>query len=351
MKNVCVLFGGKSSEYFVSCKSAYTIINSIPKDRYRVIPVGITQKGDWYLYEGDTALIPNAAWIDSAEKHPASFLTHSQYPGLTVFRGGKVEQIEIDVVFPVLHGKNGEDGTIQGLLDMLAIPYVGCGLLSSAVCMDKSYTKLIVEKLGIRQAPYFLLLEKDPPEEKERKIAEAAKAFGFPIFAKPCKAGSSCGVSKAKSLDELKEAVELAFEHDNKVLLEKAIFGREIECAVLDNGTLIPSRVGEIRATADFYSYDAKYAVATSVTDTNPDLRPGAVEEVQQAATRIFRILDCRGLSRIDFFLENETGEIVFNEINTLPGFTSISMYPMLMEEMGHPIEKLVEELIESAFQ
>lgn len=350
MKNVCVLFGGKSSEYFVSCKSAYTIINSIPKDRYRVIPVGITKEGDWYLYEGDRDRIPDATWVDSSEKHPASFLTHSAYPGLTVFRSGKAETVKIDVVFPVLHGKNGEDGTIQGLLDMLSIPYVGCGLLSSAVCMDKSYTKLIVEKLGIRQAPYFLLLEKDSAVEKERKILEAAEAFGFPIFAKPCKAGSSCGVSKAKNLEELKDAVQLAFEHDNKVLLEKAIFGREIECAVLDNGTLIPSRVGEIRATADFYSYNAKYADASSVTDTNPNLRPGAVEEVQEAAKRIFRILDCRGLSRIDFFLEDETGEIVFNEINTLPGFTNISMYPMLMGEIGFPLDKLVEELIESAF-
>ncbi|MBR7165609.1 MAG: D-alanine--D-alanine ligase [Clostridia bacterium] len=350
MKNVCVLFGGKSSEFFVSCKSAYTIINSISKDRYRVIPVGITQEGDWFLYEGETDLIPDAKWVNSTKKHPASFLTHSQFPGLTVFRDGQTEQIKIDVVFPVLHGKNGEDGTIQGLMDMLSIPYVGCGLLSSAVCMDKSYTKLIVEKLGIRQAPYYLLLEKDSPAERERKIQEAADAFGFPIFAKPCKAGSSCGVSKAKNLDELRDAVNLAFEHDDKVLLEKAIFGREIECAVLDNGTLIPSRVGEIRATADFYSYDAKYADASSVTDTDPDLRAGAVEEVQQAAMRIFRLLDCRGLSRIDFFLEHETGEIVFNEINTLPGFTGISMYPMLMKEVGFPLEKLVDELIESAF-
>lgn len=350
MKTICVLFGGKSSEFYVSCKSAYTIITHIPREKYKVLPVGITQQGDWYLYEGDIDLLPEAKWLESEEKCPASFLTNSRYPGLTVFRDTGMEQVAVDAVFPVLHGKNGEDGTIQGLLDMLEIPYVGCGLLSSAMSMDKSYTKIAVDTLGIRQAPYVLLTSRNTPAERAEKVTQAEKELGYPMFIKPCKAGSSCGVSKAKDRQELERALDEALRFDSKVLIEKAIVGRELECAVLDAEPLIASRVGEIVVTAEFYSYDAKYADATSRTDTEPELPEGVVERIQDAARRIFRVLDCRGLSRVDFFLEQETGDIVFNEINTLPGFTNISMYPMLMSKVGYPLPELVEKLIETAF-
>lgn len=350
VKTICVLFGGKSSEFYVSCNSAHTIITNIPQEKYKVIPVGITQQGDWYLYEGDISLLPEAKWLESEEKYPASFLTNSRYPGLTVFRNGGMEQITVDAVFPVLHGKNGEDGTIQGLLDMLEIPYVGCGLLSSAISMDKSYTKIAVDTLGIRQAPYVLLTSKNTPSERAEKVAQAEKELGYPMFIKPCKAGSSCGVSKAKSKQELEKALDEALKFDSKVLIEKAIVGRELECAILDAEQLVASKVGEIVVTAEFYSYDAKYADATSRTDTDPDLPAGVVECIQDAARRIFRVLDCRGLSRVDFFLEKETGDIVFNEINTLPGFTNISMYPMLMGKVGYSLPGLVEKLIETAF-
>lgn len=350
MKNICVLFGGKSSEFYVSCNSAFTIINNIPREKYKVIPVGITQEGDWYLFEDDIALLPDAKWLDSKKKFPAAFVTNAKYPGLTVFRNEAIEQIYVDAVFPVLHGKNGEDGTVQGLLDMLDIPYVGCGLLSSAMSMDKSYTKMAVNMLGIKQAPYVLLTNKNTVEEKSRKMDQAEEELGYPMFIKPCKAGSSCGVSKAKNREDLENAVVEALKFDSKVLIEKAIVGRELECAVLDAEKLIPSRVGEIVVTAEFYSYDAKYADATSRTDTNPDLPEEVVERIQDAACRIFRVLDCRGLSRVDFFLEKETGDVVFNEINTLPGFTNISMYPMLMGKVGYPLPELVEKLIETAF-
>ena len=349
MKNICVLFGGKSSEFFVSCNSAYTIIKNIPTDNYNSILVGITQEGDWYLYEDDVELLPGAKWLQSEKKYPAAFLTNSAFPGLTVFRDGMMEQLPVDAVLPVLHGKNGEDGTVQGLLDMLEIPDVGCGLLSSAMSMDKSYTKMAVDMLNIRQAPYVLLTKKDSAEKQLDHMKKAERELGYPLFVKPCKAGSSCGVSKAKDFADLKKAVAEALKFDSKVLIEKAIIGREVECAVLDIGKLIPSRVGEIKVTAEFYSYDAKYADATSRTDTNPDLPEGAVERIQEAACRIFRVLDCRSLSRVDFFLEEETGDIVFNEINTFPGFTSISMYPMLMNDVGYPLPKLVETIIETA--
>ena len=349
-KNICVLFGGKSSEFYVSCNSARIIITNIPTERYNVIPVGITQEGDWYFYNDRIDLLSDAKWLNSEKKYPAAFVTNSKFPGLTVFRDGNTEHIFVDAVFPVLHGKNGEDGTVQGLLDMLDIPYVGCGLLSSAISMDKSYTKMVVNTLGIKQAPYVLLTSKNTAYEQAAKMEQAEKELGFPMFVKPCKAGSSCGVSKAKDKEGLKQAVEEALKFDSKVLIEKAIIGRELECAVLDAEELIPSRVGEIVVTAEFYSYDAKYADATSRTDTDPDLLEGTVERIQDAACRIFRVLDCRGLSRVDFFLEKDTGDIVFNEINTLPGFTNISMYPMLMGKVGYPLPELVETLIETAF-
>ncbi|WP_455438285.1 D-alanine--D-alanine ligase family protein [Hungatella hathewayi] len=350
MKNICILFGGKSSEFYVSCNSAYTIIKSIPCEKYNSILVGITQEGDWYLYEDDINLLPKAKWVGAEKKCPAAFVTNSAFPGLTVFRGDNIEQITIDAVFPVLHGKYGEDGTLQGLLDMLYIPYVGCGLLSSAMSMDKSYTKIIVNMLGIKQAPYVLLTKKNTAEEQNIKVNQAEKKLGYPLFVKPCKAGSSCGVSKVKTKEELRKAVVEALKFDSKVIIEKAIEGRELECAILDGEKLIPSRVGEIKVTADFYSYDAKYSDTTSIADPNPDLPSGVLERIQDAACRIFRELECRGLSRVDFFLENETGEIIFNEINTLPGFTNISMYPMLMNDVGYPLPKLVGTLIETAF-
>ncbi len=350
MKNVCVLFGGKSSEYFVSCKSAMTIIRNISREKYNVTLVGITRQGDWYLYEDDLELLPGGKWEESEKKAPAAFLTHSAFPGLTVFRAGRTQQVAVDVVFPVLHGKNGEDGTVQGLLDMMEVPYVGCGLVSSAMAMDKSYTKIAVDALGIRQAEYVLLTKKHDAAKQAALMERAAVSFGFPLFVKPCNAGSSCGVSKARDMQGLRDAVVEALKFDGKVLIEKAIVGRELECAVLDAETLIPSGVGEVLATADFYSYDAKYADATSRTDTNPVLPEGVKEKLQECACRIFRVLDCHSLSRVDFFLENGTNEIVFNEINTLPGFTNISMYPMLMAEVGYPLPQLVEKLIETAY-
>ncbi|MGI6508643.1 MAG: D-alanine--D-alanine ligase family protein [Saccharofermentanales bacterium] len=349
-KNICVLFGGKSSEFYVSCNSARTIITNIPTEKYNVIPVGITQEGDWYYYEDSIDLLPEAKWLDSEKKYPAAFLTNAKFPGLTVFRGEKTEQIAVDAVFPVLHGKNGEDGTVQGLLDMLEIPYVGCGLLSSAISMDKSYTKMAVNTLAIKQAPYVLLTSKQTAEKRIANMDKAEKELGYPMFVKPCRAGSSCGVSKAKDRAGLEKAIEEALKFDSKVLVEKAIVGRELECAVLDAEELVPSRVGEIVVTAEFYSYDAKYADATSRTDTDPDLPDGVVERIQDAACRIFRMLDCRSLSRVDFFLEESTGDVVFNEINTLPGFTNISMYPMLMGKVGYPLPELVDKLIETAF-
>ena len=255
--------------------------------------------------------------------------------------------IRIDVVFPVLHGLWGEDGTIQGIFELAKIPYVGCGVLASSVSMDKVYTKQIVDHTGVRQAAYELVIRKEL-EKMDEVVARIEKRFAYPVFIKPSNAGSSRGVSKASDREELIAGLKEAAHHDRKILVEETIVGREIECAVFGNGTepVIASGVGEILAAADFYDFDAKYYNAESRTVVNPELPGDATERVRQAARRIFKAVDGYGLSRVDFFVTKD-GEVIFNEINTMPGFTAISMYPMLFEAAGIPKPEMVTKLIE----
>lgn len=258
------------------------------------------------------------------------------------------ERVKIDVVFPVLHGMYGEDGTIQGLFEIAGIPYVGCGVLASAAAMDKFYTKLIVDTLNIRQAKYVPVL-KNQLTDMDEVVGRVEAELDYPVFVKPSKAGSSKGVSKAEDREGLISALNIAAEHDYKIpRVEETIFGRELECAVLGHDkTARASGVGEILAAADFYDFDAKYYSGESKTVIGPELPLGVEDEIRKDAVSIFNALDGFGLSRVDFFLENETNEVVFNEINTLPGFTSISMYPMLWDAKGYDIRKLVDTLIE----
>lgn len=255
----------------------------------------------------------------------------------------------MDVIFPALHGLYGEDGTIQGIFELSKIPYVGCGVLASAVSMDKLYTKIIVDTLHIRQAAYVPVLKRDL-EDMESVLSKVEEKLSYPVFVKPSNAGSSQGVSKAHDRKELKEALELAVQHDRKILVEETIIGREIECAVLGGKEVKASGVGEILAAADFYDYEAKYNNPESRTVISPELPEGVEEKVRDAAKAIFIAVDGAGLSRVDFFVEQGTNEVVFNEINTLPGFTSISMYPMLWAAAGIDTKKLVETLIETAY-
>ena len=261
-----------------------------------------------------------------------------------------MEKLAIDVVFPVLHGLYGEDGTIQGLFEMAGIPYVGCGVIASAVGMDKWYTKQVVDTTGIRQAR-FVPVYRDELKEMDKVIDKIEKAYPYPYFVKPSNAGSSKGVSKAADREGLKKALLLAAEHDRKILVEETIVGRELECAVLGDFDVKASGVGEILAAAEFYDFDAKYNNAESKTVLSPELPEGKTEEIREAAVKIFKALDGYGLSRVDFFLENDTNEIVFNEINTLPGFTAISMYPMLWKEQGLDKKALIDELINLALR
>lgn len=346
-KNIVVLFGGNSSEHDVSCVSAQTVIKNIDIDTYDVILVGITKEGKWVFVDSIDA-IADGTWRES--KVGAAISPDTTKKELLLFKDGTYESRKIDVVFPVLHGLNGEDGTVQGLLELAKIPYVGCGVLASAVSMDKVYTKAIVEKLGIRQAA-FVDVRLEMLDDMEEAIMEIEDQLDYPVFVKPSCAGSSQGVSKAHNKEELEAALKLAAQHDRKILVEETIVGREIECAVLGGRDVKASGVGEILAAAEFYDFDAKYNNAESRTVVDPDLPADVVEEVRDAAVKIFKAVDGFGLSRVDFFVTKKGNKVVFNEINTLPGFTAISMYPMLWKARGIETDKLVNQLIELAYE
>lgn len=354
--NIAVIFGGQSSEHSVSCLSVQTVAKAINKDKYDITYIGITQDGEWLLADSLEA-IADGSFKDSQVHAIISPDAVKQEMILSGPDG--VSTKKIDVIFPVLHGMYGEDGTIQGLFQMSHIPYVGCGVLASAAAMDKVYTKIIVDTLGLKQAEYVLVRAADVIAGRTKEQADRVeKELSYPVFIKPSKAGSSLGVSKAHNRSELIEGLILAAKHDTKILVERCITGREIECAALGSATDVKvSGVGEILSAAEFYDFDAKYNFdgkyddAESKTILSPELPAGKTEEIRKAAGRIFAAVDGYGLSRIDFFLEKDTNDVIFNEINTLPGFTSISMYPMLWQKAGMNIEELVEELIQLAFK
>ena len=346
-KTVVVLFGGQSSEHEVSRVSASTIISNMDQEKYYIIPVGITKDGRWMIYNGPVENIKNGEWEKFGT--PAVLSPDASQKGLLKIVGNKVKVIPVDVVFPVLHGLYGEDGTVQGLLELARIPYVGCGLVASAVSMDKGYTKIIAKNARINQADYVIVMKEDI--NKKSVLNKIEKKLGFPCFIKPANAGSSVGITKAHNREEALEGLKLAVEHDKKVIVERNINGREVECAVLGSGKgTKASGVGEILAAAEFYDYDAKYNNAESRTVIPADLDEKTVEEIRKTAIKVFNAVSGEGLARVDFFVENETGKVIFNELNTLPGFTSISMYPKLWEEAGKPITELIDELLEMAF-
>lgn len=346
-KTVAVLFGGQSSEHEVSCISATTIISNINKEKYEVRMIGITKDGRWLKVDKVEDIV-SGEWKNS--KVTAVISPDTEQRGILYTEDGRHTNEKIDVIFPAMHGLYGEDGTIQGLFELSHIPYVGCGVLASAVSMDKLYTKIIVDTLHIRQAQYVPVL-KNQLSDMDGVVARVEEKLSYPVFVKPSNAGSSQGVSKAHNRSELVAALELAVKHDRKILVEETIIGREIECAVLGGKEVKASGVGEILAASDFYDYEAKYNNPESKTVISPELPEGVTEQVRQAAVEIFTAVDGFGLSRVDFFVEKDTNEVVFNEINTLPGFTSISMYPMLWAKQGIEKSQLIETLIEMAYE
>lgn len=350
-KRMAVIFGGKSSEHEVSRVSASYIISVIPQDEYEIVTIGITKSGRWLLYSGETAAIADGSW----EKHPdnkTAFIAPApSISGMVVKDGDRCEIVPIDVIFPVLHGKNGEDGTIQGLFEMSGIPYVGCGVLASAACMDKAVTNILLEKFGIDQAAFTWFYAYEYQKSPESILAKIeAELKSYPLFVKPANAGSSVGVSKAHDRSELINAIELAVKEDSKIVIEENITGYEVECAVMGNEEPFASVPGQIAPASEFYDYDAKYNNAASELFIPARINADLQKRVQEIAVKAYRLIGCSGLSRVDFFV-TEDGRVLLNEINTLPGFTSISMYPKLMQASGYEGTALIKALIKSAFE
>lgn len=353
-KHLLVLFGGCSSEHEVSCRSAVTVIKAVDSTKYELLLVGITKEGRWLKVDG-VREIEEDRWQQG--KTAAILSPDACRRGVWLMEEGGAVLQPVELAFPVLHGAGGEDGAIQGLLELAQIPYVGCGILASAVSMDKAYTKQIVERLGIRQAEYVLAYREEilgiggrpAVPDLSQVVLRVEKKLSYPVFVKPAASGSSCGVSRAENRKQLEDGLWEAARHSRRILIEETILGREVECAVLGGPMPQASGVGEILAAAEFYDYDAKYNSPASQTVVDPQLPGDAAEQIRRAAVEIFRAVDGRGLSRVDFFVEEGSGEVVFNEINTMPGFTSISMYPLLWAARGVPAEQLVERLLELA--
>lgn len=352
--SLIILFGGASSEHEVSCASAASVLKHINSEKYDIRTIGITKEGNWLLTSSLACNIEDGSWIDNEDNKTAFIVPDCSTRGLLVKQeDGSFEKIGIDVVFPILHGKNGEDGTMQGLLQISGIPFVGSDTSSSAAAMDKAVTKALMEQGSVvNQAKCVVLHGEIYNRDPENEAAAIMDYFEneLPLFVKPANAGSSVGISKVKKVEELPKAIEKALQEDDKVIIEEAIVGREIEVAVLGNEKPEASCIGEIFAANEFYDYDAKYQNEASETKIVFDLDEEKEKEIRDAAIRIYKAMGCSGLSRVDFFIK-ESGKVVFNEINTLPGFTNISMYPKLWEASGIPYDKLIDRLIELALE
>lgn len=346
-KKIAVLFGGMSTEHSVSCVSATSVIKGLNKDKYDVIPVGLAENGDWLPYSGEYDNIKNGTWEEEARKEnnvPFTAEGCVMEPGIRTIR-------ECDIVFPVLHGAGGEDGTVQGLLELMKKPYVGCGVLASAVGMDKAYTKVVVAEKGIPQAKHVVAHREEILRDKNHYTNEIAEKLGFPCFVKPANSGSSVGVFKVPSIDELADILQEAQKYDRKIIVEEFIDGREIECAVMGNADPKAATPGEIKPSAEFYDFVDKYKSGSSITVIPAELPQETLDEVKSNALKIYKALDCSGLSRVDFFCERKTGRIIFNEINTLPGFTDISMYSKLWAAEGVEFADLLDQLVDYGFK
>ncbi len=327
-----IVYGGVSTEHDISVMSAKSVIENLDKEKYEIHEIYINKYGKWYeVIDNEKEEIYNLIWALK----------------------------KLDVVFPILHGLGGEDGTIQGMLEMLQVPYVGCKVLASSVGMDKVYTKIIFEKAGIPEAPYVYIKKKENGyiivnenfEEEEFKVESITKKLNYPMFVKPSNSGSSVGVKKATNNEELKMAIENAGQYDNKILIEQGINAREVECAILDGTEVRASTVGEIISAEEFYSFDAKYNIPESKTIIPADISKEQIEQIQKLAIRAFKAIDGSGLARVDFFIEKDTNKIYINEINTMPGFTKISMYPKLFEAVGIKYSELLDKLIANAIK
>lgn len=340
-KTVAVIFGGRSSEYGVSLESAHAVLTHLDQAKYREIPVGITKQGDWFRYNGPYDHIPADTWmLDRQQLVPVTITNSYSVHGLIEMRNVGISVVHLDLAFPVLHGKNGEDGTVQGLLELAGIPVVGCGTLASALCMDKDRAHRLVEAAGVA-VPKAVTIRQAEREQLEAKAA----SLRYPLFVKPVRAGSSFGISKVFHPEELTEAASHAFLHDDTILLEENVEGFEVGCAVLGSDTLTVGRVDEIELRQGFFDYTEKYTLETAAIHMPARISPQCERRIQETAKHIFRVLGCSGFARVDLFLRPD-GQLVFNEVNTIPGFTAHSRYPNMLRGIGLDFSQMLEKLL-----
>jgi D-alanine-D-alanine ligase len=349
---VGVIFGGRSGEHEVSLRSAASIIDAIDKSKYDVVPIAITKEGSWLVSANASALLPEAV-IASNSHQQVAIIGDPTRRGLTHLdeRERSLSSERLDAVFPVLHGTYGEDGTIQGLLEMAGVPYVGCGVLASATGMDKVVMKQLFERCDLTIVEYEWFLRSAWEENYSEVLQRISRSLKFPVFVKPANLGSSVGISKAVNKYELRAAIDDAARYDRKVIVERAVIGREIEVSILGNESPMASLPGEVITGHEFYDYEDKYIDTSSRTEVPAKLPKRIINRIQRDAIRAFQAIDGAGLARVDFFVERGTNRVIINEINTMPGFTSISMYPKLWEASGIPYSELIDRLIQLAIE
>lgn len=342
---IAVLFGGRSSEYSVSLQSAQAVLSNLDPARYEVVPIGITREGNWFHYTGPYEALSQDAW-HTAPEHliPAAISPNPSVHGLLTFRDDRVSVIPLDCAFPVLHGKNGEDGTVQGVFQLAGIPVAGCGVLSSALCMDKDRAHKLASLAGVAVPQSMVLSPKDDPH----RARAFAHGTGYPLFVKPVKAGSSHGITKVAAETDLAAAIQLAFQHDDQVIVEEAIDGFEVGCAVMGAHDLFVGEIDEIELTQGFFDFTEKYNLVTSAIHVPARVRPDVAARVKETSKTIYQALGCSGFARVDCFVTPDE-RIVFNEVNTIPGFTEHSRFPGMMQAAGLSFPDILDAILKEA--
>lgn len=342
-KKIAILFGGCSSEYEVSLQSAYAVICHADREKYEVVTIGLEEKtGQWFWYRGNPDRIAQNTWCGREDCIPVYVPTDRRVGGLYYPENGRLMVLRLDGALPVLHGKNGEDGTVQGTLELAGIPVIGCGILSSALCMDKEMAHRMAAKQGVA-VPKSIVIRKPYDVPRVRKEAEK---LGYPLFVKPVRSGSSYGITMVRAEEELLPAVERAFSHDVMIIMEENIVGREVGCAVLGTSTLLTGEVDEIELSEGFFDYTEKYTLKTSKIHVPARIAPELSDRIKRTALIIYRALGCSGFARVDMFLTDD-GKIYFNEVNTIPGFTSHSRFPNMLKAAGFSFTDIVNRIME----
>lgn len=341
-KMIAVLFGGNSTEYEVSLQSVFSVLENIDTRKYEIFPIGITREGEWYHYKGAYQDIPDNTWYkDKADLSPVVVSGNRSIKGILELSKGQYTVVKIDLAFPILHGKNGEDGTVQGVFELAGIPIIGCNTLSSALCMDKDRAHKLAHAAGV-EIPKSITFR---CFEKKDALLDIAENLTYPLFVKPVRAGSSFGITKVVKEQELDSAIELAFGYDDAVIVEEAVDGVEVGCAVLGKDVLTLGRVDEIELSSGFFDYTEKYTLKTSEIHMPARIDAETEKRIQETAETIYKALGCSGFARVDMFLTTK-GTIIFNEVNTIPGFTSHSRYPNMMKGIGLSFADMLDKLI-----